>query len=977
MFKLSPLVRLSSGLVFITISILLLADLIGLSPNTSNFALSERRKMAEFLTIQIMRSIQKGEEEDINPIMEIIKERNPDILSLAIRKIDGVVVHQIGPHDNNWHLTLDDPSTSEFIQVPVFRDEKDWGRIELRYTPLQGTKAYFGYNIDNSIILTLFVGAVGYLIYALFLRRTLRYLDPSRVIPDRVKNAMNALSEGVLILDNKGSIMLSNKTFCEKVGLEEKKLLGKSAASLAWEVKKVENSYPWLDVVKNQQKVSSRPIIYKQGKVKKTFMVNASPVEGEGEKIRGVICTFDDVTALEEKNAELVQAMEVIEKSKEEITQKNHELSILASTDSLTGCLNRRSFFDDVTPKFKNLNTESPMTCLMVDIDHFKNVNDNYGHGVGDIVIVAMANVLKSTVRKNDYVCRYGGEEFCVVLVGTTTEFGIELGERIRDRVSKLRFEDSKETEDLHITASLGVTDSTCNAENIEDFIDQADQALYYSKENGRNRVTSWKEIINAEKQKEEVSAEVVKPESHNVINAKENNLPNRQLFLDLICQSIMNSKSSETMFAVLLINVDNFKRINNSMGMSCGDDVLKQIGTSLAKLIRTTDILSQFKSPEDSISPVAQMAGDEFALLAQEFKKPNDVFIIAKRILQCLDQPYTVEGTEIKLNFSIGICLYPFDAKSSEGLINNAELALQRAKKEEGNAYKRFMLDVDSLPTNSISIENDLRKAIENKEFVVYYQPKIELQSNSINSAEALVRWMHPEKGLIPPMSFIPIAEGSGLINQIGHQVMESAMRQTKVWNDNGYPDFSVSINISPLQLKQKHFEKNVLDMINLIGVNPKNIEFELTETVLMENIQSIVPMFETFHQAGISLSIDDFGVGYSSLNYIKRLPVDRLKIDRTFVSDIENQKDDRILVAAMVAMSHAMHLSVVAEGVENEKQLRILNKLKCDYVQGFYFSKPLPEMEFSALLKRDWFSDNIEPNSLRTSPPNISRMQ
>ncbi len=962
MFKLSPLVRMSSGLVFVTISILLLADLIGFIPNHTNLIVDERRKLAELITIQIMKSVELGQEQTIPASTKTIIERNEDILSAAIRLVDGTLLMEYGEHQNNWKLAINDSSTTNAIQVPVSKQGEDWARIEIRYKSLNITSEFFGFQINDFMLLTGFVGLMGYIFYGLFLRRTLKQLDPKSVIPDRVRNAMNALSEGVLILDKKEKIMLANQSICEKIGIEEKKLIGKEINKLAWRLKSAKDKnilLPWKTVLNSGESVSSIALSIDVNKQEsRTFMVNSSPVEGDNDSINGVLCTFDDVTYLEKKNKDLQSALSLLKKTQEEIYKKNEELSLLASTDPLTECFNRRAFFEIVNKEYDELDENNTLACIMLDIDFFKKVNDVYGHTVGDTVIRAMADTLKNNLRKSDLLCRYGGEEFCVVLLSTSVKDAYKLAEVVRKKVEDLKFLETPATENMTITASFGITDTTFGAVSLEALIDQADQALYFSKENGRNCASSWEDVISQELTNDDSSQEIIKAsetETRKTQSDALTGLPGRQNFINIVRESIAKTNNSKGSLGIILIDIDMFNRVNASLGTAQGDMVLQQFAQRLSSFVRESDALAYFDQEKPGNSPISRLGGNTFSILASDFRKSSNIHILAKRFLETLSEPYIIDDTEVHLSLSAGISLYPADGNSVDTLIHNAELALFRAKQEEGNTYRRYVKEIDLIVKDTISIENELRDAIRNKEFIVYYQPKINLVTNSVDSVEALVRWQHPEKGLIPPGLFIPIAENSGLTNEIGRQVMDIAFQQAVRWVNEGYTDLRVSINVSPLQLKKDDFVKTVLQRLKLYSCSPHNIEFELTETVLIDNIDMVVPILKELNAIGIKFSIDDFGVGYSSLNYIKRLPVDIIKIDKSFIDHIHTKEEDATLVAAIIAMAHAMNLTIVAEGVEERAQLQILKKLKSDYVQGFYFSKPIPADRISILLQKN----------------------
>lgn len=412
--------------------------------------------------------------------------------------------------------------------------------------------------------------------------------------------------------------------------------------------------------------------------------------------------------------------------------------------------------------------------------------------------------------------------------------------------------------------------------------------------------------------------------------------LPNYRYFkasLNRALTSIKNQSNSSYMLGVMFIDLDRFKIINDSLGHDFGDLLLKHI----AHLIDTC---------VDPDHTVGRIGGDEFIILLPKIKDGNDAIQLAEKITNVINRPITISGYEVHITCSIGIAIYPTDGEDAETLIKHADIAMYRVKELGRNNFSIYSpLEKDST-YEQIIFENDLRKALERKEFAVYYQPKVNIQTGKISGIEALVRWIHPEKGIIPPGKFISIAEETGLIIQIGEFVLRTACMQVVEWQKNGIQPIIVSVNLSTKQFLQTNLVKIVESILQETGLDPSFLELEITESMTVDFNQAITTL-NHLKQLGIQISVDDFGTGYSSLNYLRMLPIDRLKIDRSFISDITTNAENAAIVSTILNMAYNLKLDVIAEGVEEEEQVDFLQKINCDEVQGFYFGHPLPANE------------------------------
>jgi len=494
MIRLSATVRLSFGLVLLTISILFTAEMIGLIPNQSKAVIFERERICESLAVYYSTAAQKGDITTILDAVQILVKRNDDILSAAVRREDGKVMVASKDHDKHWKGAPEDHSTPTHVRVPIYNGDIPWGNVEVSFLPIRRKGILWIW--DNTLVkLFGFIILAGFVLYRLFLSRTLRHLDPTSVVPPRVKSALDALVEGVVLTDQNERIVLANAAFSKKVGSSSSSLLGRKPSEMKWILPKSEmyvKDFPWLKAMKEMQnqtghrlelpgQSSSRNIV---------FMVNSTPILDGYGKCRGVLATFDDVTEVEEKSEQLKIMLEKLEISNNEIQRKNKEMEFLATHDPLTNCLNRRALFDKFNADLSGARRyRYDLSCIMLDIDHFKSVNDNYGHAAGDDVLKGIAKTLKSIKRDTDTIGRYGGEEFCVILPHTDINGARETAERFRMAIQSVDFSGIK------VTSSFGVSSISFGASNTSEIIDQADRALYTAKEEGRNRVISWEQL--------------------------------------------------------------------------------------------------------------------------------------------------------------------------------------------------------------------------------------------------------------------------------------------------------------------------------------------------------------------------------------------------------------------------------------------------------------------------------------------------
>jgi diguanylate cyclase (GGDEF)-like protein/PAS domain S-box-containing protein len=431
------------------------------------------------------------------------------------------------------------------------------------------------------------------------------------------------------------------------------------------------------------------------------------------------------------------------------------------------------------------------------------------------------------------------------------------------------------------------------------------------------------------------MSAEMTHTAHHDFLTG----LPNRSLLNDRIDQAIALAPRHRNQVAVLFLDLDNFKHINDSLGHPTGDKLLQSIAGRLVECVRVSDTVSR-------------QGGDEFVVLLSEAEQWQDAATVARRMLDSVAEAHTIDDHELHVTTSIGVSVFPDDGRDAETLIKNADTAMYQAKANGRQSFQFFKPAMNVRAVERQSIEEGLRRALERDEFVLHYQPKVNLESGAIIGAEALIRWTHPERGLIPPMAFIPIAEDSGLIRPIGEWVRRRACDQVRAWSDAGLPRIAIAVNVSAMELRDDNFVTRVFATLDEAGLDPRLLEVEVTESILMTHADSAASILQSLREHGAQVAVDDFGTGYSSLSYLRKFPIDALKIDQSFVREITEDGNDTSIVTAVISMAKSLGLRVIAEGVETPEQLAFLQSHECDEGQGYYFSRAVAADEFARML-------------------------
>ena len=427
---------------------------------------------------------------------------------------------------------------------------------------------------------------------------------------------------------------------------------------------------------------------------------------------------------------------------------------------------------------------------------------------------------------------------------------------------------------------------------------------------------------------------------SHSALHDFLTGLPNRLFLSDRISQAIALAPRHMNKVAVLFLDLDGFKHINDSLGHPTGDKLLQSIAKRLGECVRGADTISR-------------QGGDEFVVLLSEVAQSEHAAITARRMLNAVARPHSIDHHDLHITTSIGVSVYPEDGLDAETLIKNADTAMYHAKENGRQSYQFFTPAMNVRAVERQSIEESLRRALERGEFSLHYQPKINLGTGAITGAEALIRWTHPVRGSVSPAQFIPIAEDCGLIIPIGKWVLREACKQARLWLDAGLPAATMAVNISAIEIQDQNFLEGVFAILKETGLDPRSLELELTESVLMKRAEATETILKSLAALGVQLAIDDFGTGYSSLSYLRKFPIDALKIDQSFVRQISTAGNDTSIVTAVISMGRSLKLRVIAEGVETAAELAFLKTQRCDEAQGYYFSRPVPAGRFATLLK------------------------
>jgi diguanylate cyclase (GGDEF)-like protein len=629
----------------------------------------------------------------------------------------------------------------------------------------------------------------------------------------------------------------------------------------------------------------------------------------------------------------------------------------LAIRDELTGTHNRRHLIKLIdSEKDRTARLGNPFSLCLLDIDFFKRINDTYGHSTGDIVLREFAHTVQTQIRDTDSFGRYGGEEFLLMLPETSIDEAYRMAERVRVSVEKMRFDTFP---DLATSVSIGVAEYRLG-ESIAQTVARADEALYLAKSGGRNCVVNYDDNIGrpcvpatAAPCPAGVAADIVglpadgaaalplfDPTQCDPLTG----VMNRRMLRERLGHAMDRGMHSQGTVALMLLNLNKFKEINDALGYEAGDAILSQSARRIRNVLRESD-------------SIARWGGDEFIVVLEDLHQPGDADQVAEKILDQFAQPFSFGERDSFVTLSVGIALYPGPAVDMDMLLKHADSAMTRAKSWGDNIVQVFSSDAVMPSNERLALKNGLRDALGAGQLFLEYQPQVDLVSRSIVGVEALIRWQHPVYGRIEPGRFVPVAEETGMIVAIGDWVLRTACAQNRAWIEAGLPSIKMAVNLSARQLKDSSFVERVLEIVAETGIAARDLDLELTEGILIDNLDSNRATMVALRAAGVKISIDDFGTGYSSLNYLSELPADILKMDGSFVRRLGQpltRARPYVIAESIIDMAHRLNLKVIAEAVETAEQLSDLQRMHCDVAQGYFFNRALHPDQIAVLLAR-----------------------
>ncbi len=689
MKRASPLVQMTLALVGLCGTLVLLADLFfGVFPDRDAQATQLRKNIGEALAVQVASLLQSDDRATLQRTLNGVVERTEGVRSLAIRRADGQVVMQAGDHARWWQATGGDLSRPEQVTVPLSAGGARWGSFELAFTA-DSRHPVWRWLTQPLMVTLLFMWVAGMLVFGLYMRRALQHLDPASVIPERVQGAFDAMSEGVVVLDARGRVMLANKAFRKLHGDAAAVATGQTLSALAWLAPSLPaelDAHPWVRAMSARTESAGDTLELASGSGEaRRLVINCAPIADPAGNVRGCLVTFDDVSQLHRANQALHEAMAELTASKEELQQQNVQLERLATRDPLTGCLNRRAFyvaFEALVSRSRGSN--AALSCVMVDIDHFKAVNDNHGHAVGDIVIQVVAKILLESARSTDLVCRYGGEEFCVVLPGSGRAQASEFAERVRARIERECGPSVREVKDMRVTVSLGLDLLTHEVASASALVDRADQALYRAKRAGRNRVCEFD------------SRSAAAPTEPARVDALTGCLL-PQAFQSEFETLLRDAHARGATLSAVKLAADPYRTLLAGYGAKVADAALRRIAGILRECARPSDLL-------------VRLDAEHFGVIAPDLAI-HDALLFAERVRsrvenECADVAGGGPG-QGGLTISAGVDSLPASASGAPTLIERAGKALLRGKRDGANRVTRF---AQGAPANE---RGDVRAAV------------------------------------------------------------------------------------------------------------------------------------------------------------------------------------------------------------------------------------------------------------------------
>ena len=972
MKRFKPTIWLSFGLASLTMALALTAYVIGLMPDGYKVELESRAKVAESLAVQLAGAANRNDGTTLEETLSSVVERNEDVLSSALRRTDGSIVLSAGDHETHWVPAEDGKATPTHVSGPLFGPDGQQGTIELSFGPASTGKRILG--IPTTLLMFLgFLMAAGFIGYFLLLRRTLRELDPGRVIPERVQKAFDTLSEGVIILDEKERILLVNQAFAEVYDQKSGPAIGSKINTLSWRMvdgRAQAGGYPWHTAIREGREMRKDLLSLRtaNGNIH-NFNVNATIIADDKDKTIGAIVTLKDMTSQKHSKEELERTIEKLLQSEECIDHQRNELIYLTNHDSLSGCLNRRTFFQRLESDLDKPATEGEFTALlMIDLDRFSQLNRDYGAATGDRVIGGVAEIIKNAVREVGYVGRFTGDQFCIALPSINAVGADEMSKAllhdIADKAHKLFPGGSA------LTASIGIANGTGEGVATQSLINHADEALRIAKHSGRNQIVRWSNDLEAvdstagsiaeggqhisTTSDDRAIAQMFSPQNE---RSEVTAIADLADFLERVDQGLAAADMTGKQTALLQVSVNSWDYLTEALGDAGSQSLMRAIRREATQALRERDDI------------IALGDTGELLINITEIEGRDDLNWTVKQLLSRLRAPLKIEGQDIYLACNAGIALFPDDGGTSSILARNAGAAMRRSRSENKvEAYKYYSVDMIQSSQERLDIESGIRAALQHNEFELFFQPIIDLQTGALSAAECLLRCNNETLKNVYMDKLIGVAEKSSLIGEIDIWVLNAAIRQMETWCDADLSLPKISINISATQFTNIDFMDRVYDTIKKVRFSPSRIQIEVTETAKMADVNVAAPQLKRLQQLGVMIALDDFGTGQASLTYLQRLHPDVIKIDRSFVTGVNTNHANATLVSAMTVMAHCLGVKVVVEGVEDEEEFEFLRQTRCDEVQGYFISKPMP-----LGVMNDWMKLFVQNNGASAHLDNV----
>ena len=931
MKRAKPTIWLAFGLASLTVMLAIVAHSLGIMPNDYTAELDARATVAEALAVQMADAASRNDERTLANTLDAVVERNAAVLSAALRGADGAVLVERGDHARHWVRPRGGKSTPTHVNVPLHGAEGPQGAIEIVFAPPRAGQGFMG--VPRTVwLFILFIAAGGFAGYYLLLRRTLKQLDPARVVPERVQRAFDTLSEGVVILDERERILLVNEAFTALIGTTPPR--GTDINKLSWRMpdgKEADGGYVWHTAIREAREIRGDTLgLRTRGGRLHNLTVGAAPIRGENERIMGAIVTLGDMTRLKRSQEDLARTAEQLAQREALMTQQTQELEYLATHDTLSGCLNRRTFLSRLEQRLADA-TEAT-TLVVMEIDRFREIADEHGPAATDRLIAGLGALVAATLPDGATAGRHRGEEFVLALEGDEAAAGPLLAE-LRDAVGREAGALLPGHDGLEV--SFGTAVSQGPNDSAYDMLGRADRAL--GEREGSSAAPTVMSARTRAPRRAPAASAAIAPANGGLAEAERLGAFERSL-----ARSVAHAEASGRPFAVARLRIASYDYLCEALGAAAAERLVAEAGRRVSEILRGGSDTLVLSSTGDVKMELAGLDG------------ADDVAFALGRVMDRLREPFRVAGRDVYVAAKIGAAMFPQDGTDPDTLLRHAAVALRRAVEEGDLESLRFY---DAAMTQSsewrMNVESGIREALANDQFELFFQPIVCAQTGAVAAAEALLRCTNERLEGVRIDQIIDVAEQSTLSEEIDEWVVHRGLAQMQAWCDAGLSLPKVSLNVSARQLSNVAFMDRVHAAVEAVRFSPTRVQIEVTETAKLADVEVAAPQLKRLQRLGVQIALDDFGTGQASLTYLQRLHPDTLKIDRSFIRGVTVNHANATLVAAMTVMAHCLGVRVVVEGVESEEELEFLRETRCDEVQGYLVSRPLPVADMS-----DWLA-------------------